>query len=98
MAPAWGATLIEIVRRKEFLRVFLSNAKEMANILSQFRLQEEKKRDAYKAEIAQYLPEGLISGLDDSSPYCEVAVSNARDNLPQLKVEDLNGFLYLISL
>jgi autophagy-related protein 11 len=29
MAPAWGATLVEIVRRKEYIKLFISKAKEM---------------------------------------------------------------------
>lgn len=31
MAPAWGATLVEIVRRKEYTKFFIQKAKEMGS-------------------------------------------------------------------
>lgn len=91
MAPAWGATLVEIVRRKEYVRIFLQKAKEMADILSQFRAQEQRRRDTFKTEIARYLPQGLINGLEDSPPYCEISVSNTKDALPNLVLDDIIG-------
>ncbi|KAJ3254343.1 hypothetical protein HK103_007225 [Boothiomyces macroporosus] len=91
MAPAWGAALVEIVRRKEYVRVFLKKAKEMADILSQFRSNEERRRETFKNEIARYIPNGLISGLDDPPPYCEISVSNTKDTLPNLVLEDITG-------
>ncbi|KAI8897515.1 hypothetical protein BC833DRAFT_649501 [Globomyces pollinis-pini] len=97
MAPAWGATLVEIVRRKEYVRVFLKKAKEMADVLSQFRSQEERKRYTFKNEIARYLPNGLITGLDDPPPYCEISVSNTKDSLPKLVLDDISAFERLVS-
>ncbi|KAJ3270043.1 hypothetical protein HDV01_000591 [Terramyces sp. JEL0728] len=97
MAPAWGAALVEIVRRKEYVRVFIKKAKEMADILSQFRANEERRRETFKIEISRYLPNGLISGLDDPPPYCEISVSNTKDTLPNLVLEDITVFENLVS-
>ncbi|TPX30381.1 hypothetical protein SmJEL517_g06033 [Synchytrium microbalum] len=97
MPSAWGATLVEIVRRREYAKVFLSRAKEMAEILSKFRAQEERRRETFKAEIGAYLPAGLIRGLDDKPPYCEISVSGTKDGLPLLAKEDILDFEKLVS-
>ena len=62
MAPAWGAALIEIVRRKEYNRIFSTKAREMAEVLAKFRFMEEKRRENFRTEIQKYLPDGLIKG------------------------------------
>ncbi|TPX52556.1 hypothetical protein SeMB42_g01328 [Synchytrium endobioticum] len=97
MPSAWGATLVEIVRRREYSKVFLSRAKEMAELLSKFRAQEERRRENFKAEIGMYLPSGLIRGLDDKPPYCEISVSGTKDGLPSLNREDISDFEKLVS-
>ncbi|KAJ3370288.1 oligomeric, coiled-coil, peripheral membrane protein [Kappamyces sp. JEL0680] len=97
MAPAWGATLVEIVRRKEYVRVFLQKAKEMADVLNQFRSQEQRRRETFKSEIFRYIPSGLINGLDDPPPFCEISVSNTKDTLPNLALEDISSFERLVS-
>ena len=97
MAPAWGATLVEIVRRKEYVRIFLQKAKEMADILNQFRTQEQRRRDTFKSEILRYIPTGLIQGLDEAPPYCEISVSNTKDSLPNLVTDDIQAFERIVS-
>ncbi|KAJ1536955.1 hypothetical protein HK096_005741, partial [Nowakowskiella sp. JEL0078] len=87
---AWGAAVVEVVRRKEYARVFLQKAKEMAEILARFRSQEEKRRENFTVEILKYLPEGLLVGLDSPPPLCEISVSNTTDRLPQLNRSDIN--------
>ncbi|KAI8912443.1 hypothetical protein EDD86DRAFT_201364 [Gorgonomyces haynaldii] len=97
MVPAYGASQVEIVRRKEFTRVFLNKVKEMADVLSSFRAMEDLRRENFKQEILRYLPSGLIQGLEDRPPVCEIAVSNTKDNLPQLQISDLDGFTKTIA-
>ena len=97
MGPAWGATLVEIVRRKEYVKIFIQKAKLMAEILSQYRSLEQKRRETFKAEIIKYIPTGLVSGMDDPTPFCEVSISNTKDNLPNITIEDINLFEHLVS-
>ena len=92
MGSAWGAALVEIVRRREFIHLFLTKAKEMADVLSRFRLQEEKRREIFKNEIFMYLPSGLIGGLEDKLPSCDIAISNTKDSLPPITRTDLQEF------
>ena len=97
MAPAWGATLVEIVRRREYVRIFLQKAKDMADVLNQFRAHEQKRRDTFTNEILRYIPHGLISGLDEPPPYCEISVSNTKDSLPNIRPEDIMAFEKMVS-
>jgi hypothetical protein len=97
MAPAWGATLVEVVRRKEYVKIFLQKSKEMADILNQFRAQEQRRRDTFKGEIFRYVPQGLILGLEDTPPYCEISISNTKDTLPVLGMEDITAFERLVN-
>ena len=97
MAAAWGATLIEIVRRREYSNLFLLKAKEMAEILAKFRLVEERKRDNFKAEISRYLPPGLVKGLDDKPAVSDITLSHPQDNLPCITQSDLIEFEKIVS-
>ncbi|KAJ3007720.1 oligomeric, coiled-coil, peripheral membrane protein [Thoreauomyces humboldtii] len=96
MPAAWGATLVEIVRRREFVRIFINKAQEMAEVLGRYRTQEEKRRETFRSEIVRYLPSDLVQGLDDQPPYCEVSLSNTRDSLPDLTRSDINEFEKLV--
>jgi hypothetical protein len=91
MAPAWAALLFEISRRREFARLFIQKAKDMADVLAGFRTLEDKRRENFRVEILQYLP-CPIPGLDDRPPYCEISVSNTKGSLPELDKKDLDAF------
>ncbi|KAI8853000.1 hypothetical protein BC829DRAFT_430285 [Chytridium lagenaria] len=97
MPPAWGATLVEIVRRKEYVKVFISRAREMAEVLAKYRTQEERRRENFKNEIIRYIPVGLVTGLDDRPPYCEISVSNTKDTLPEVTRDDIADFEKLVA-
>ncbi|KAI9105226.1 hypothetical protein DFS34DRAFT_574450 [Phlyctochytrium arcticum] len=97
MPAAWGAALVEIVRRREFVTIFLGKAKEMAEVLARFRMQEERRRETFRTEIGRYLPAKLINGMEDKPPYCEVSFSNTTDHLPELSREDIAAFERLVS-
>ncbi|KAJ3192763.1 hypothetical protein HK101_005999 [Irineochytrium annulatum] len=97
MPPAWGATLVEVARRKEYVKVFLSKAKEMAEVLAKFRSQEEKRRENFKGEIERYLPQGVVKGLEDKPPSCEISVSGTKDGLPDISRNDVVDFEKLVA-
>ncbi|KAJ3224620.1 hypothetical protein HK099_008165 [Clydaea vesicula] len=106
MAPAWGASLIEIVRRKEFSKIFMQKAKNMAEVLAKFRAHEEKRRRNFTSEISRYIPNGLIHGflivlnnvinillgLDGKPPFCEVSITNSNESLPNLTSNEIFAF------
>jgi Lhr-like helicase len=96
IAPSWGTALIEIVRRKVFLKTFISKATEMAEILAKFRMLEQKRRENFNNEISKYLPQGIIQGLDDAIPTSDIKLSTTLDNLPDITLEDIqcNFFMF----
>ncbi|KAJ3050793.1 oligomeric, coiled-coil, peripheral membrane protein, partial [Rhizophlyctis rosea] len=66
MPVAWGAGVVEVVRRREFGKFYLQKAQEVASVLQAFRSVEEKRRENFRKEIERYLPNGLIRGLDEA--------------------------------
>ena len=93
IAPSWGTALIEIVRRKEYLKTFVAKATEMSEILIKFRNLEEKRRENFNHEISRYLPAGIIKGFDDKLPTSEIKISNNADNLPDITLGDIQSTL-----
>jgi hypothetical protein len=91
ISPSWGTALIEIVRRKEYLKTFYSKATHMAEILAKFRMLEQKRRENFHNEIARYLPVGIIQGLDDTLPTSNIKISNTVDNLPDITLADIQS-------
>ncbi|KAJ1549021.1 oligomeric, coiled-coil, peripheral membrane protein [Cladochytrium tenue] len=59
--------------------------------------QEEKRRDNFKGEIVRYLPNKLVTGLDDKVPSWEIQVSNTKSNLPDISRVDLTDFERLVN-
>lgn len=75
MPTAWIATLIEIVRRREFRKVspiinvivsrskaYIHKINDLAELVSNFYEKECRTRETFKREILSYIPEGLIPG------------------------------------
>ncbi|KZV84188.1 hypothetical protein EXIGLDRAFT_842413 [Exidia glandulosa HHB12029] len=56
MLYAYGATIIEIVRRKEFARLFAQRAQTIAEVMARFSAAERKRRQVYRSEIHGQLP------------------------------------------
>lgn len=91
IAPSWGTALVEIVRRKEYLKTFFAKATEMAEVLAKFRMLEQKRRENFTNEISRYLPQGIIRGLDDTLPISDIKISNTVDNLPDITLADIQS-------
>lgn len=92
---AYGALIIEIVRRKEYANILLENASVIADLFGKYRMSEQNRRDYYRTEYAKLIP-FQIEAMDDSASYCEVSASSIRDRGPNLTRDDVNQFLMLI--
>jgi hypothetical protein len=90
---AYGALIIEIVRRKEYANILLENANVIADLFGRFRMQEQSRRDHYITEYAKMIPIHL-EALDDAASYCEVSASSVRDRGPSLTRDDVNELLF----
>ncbi|KAH8547527.1 hypothetical protein BGW37DRAFT_432432 [Umbelopsis sp. PMI_123] len=89
---AYGALVIEIVRRREYANILLENANVIADLFGRFRMQEQSRRDHYRTEYARVIPFQL-EAMDDTASYCEVSASNVRDRGPSLTRDDVNELL-----
>ncbi|KAG2181882.1 hypothetical protein INT44_008698 [Umbelopsis vinacea] len=89
---AYGALIIEIVRRKEYANILLENANVIADLFGRFRMQEQSRRDHYRTEFARVIPFQL-EAMDDTASYCEVSATNVRDRSPTLTRDDVNELL-----
>ncbi|CAG8680906.1 1780_t:CDS:10, partial [Racocetra persica] len=96
MPLAYAMTLIEILRRSEYTKLFLSKAQQLAEAMANFRNLEQKRRDNYRLDVKSYVPLN-ISALDDNPPMCEVSTLNLRDDrLPSFSKADVKAFFDLI--
>ncbi|KAF8527616.1 hypothetical protein BU17DRAFT_39351, partial [Hysterangium stoloniferum] len=71
MLYAYGATLVEIVRRKEFARFFSQRAQTIAEIMAKLSANERKQRQIYRGEVHGQLPFDA-KGMDDAVPAVEM--------------------------
>ncbi|CAG8561053.1 13734_t:CDS:10 [Funneliformis mosseae] len=96
MPIAYAMTIVEIVRRKEYAKLILSKAQQMAEIMGLFRNTEQKRRDYYRTEVKKYVPVN-IPALDDNPPTCDISTANIKeDKLPSFTMRDVHSFLNLI--
>ncbi|KAF9979992.1 oligomeric, coiled-coil, peripheral membrane protein, partial [Modicella reniformis] len=93
---AYGALLVEIVRRREYSKLLLQKSQQLAEVLSRFKQQEQRRRDSFRSDIAKFVPV-VVPGLDDVAPFCEVNALNTRDRLPPFTREHVTEFEKLIS-
>ncbi|KAJ3142492.1 oligomeric, coiled-coil, peripheral membrane protein [Physocladia obscura] len=103
MPVAWGAVLVEIVRRREFFRIFVSRAEVFASSCVKFGEIERKLRERFDGEIGRYLPRdnkgrAVVSGLEDDVPKLEVKIiGKSDDSLPQISKSDIQDFEHFIA-
>ncbi|CAO3646945.1 unnamed protein product [Mucor hiemalis] len=94
---AYGALLIEIVRRKEYAKVLMKNSNLLADVLAGYRLDEEKRRDKFRREVTKLLPFQLL-GFDRASPQSEITLNGMSSSELDKTVLDKNDVTEFISL
>ncbi|KAJ3240106.1 oligomeric, coiled-coil, peripheral membrane protein [Chytriomyces hyalinus] len=77
MPAAWGAVIIEVVRRREFRRVFLARWELFVSCLGRLADLERKRRDGFEVEIGRYLPREDSSGSTPSASTANVNASTS---------------------
>lgn len=93
---AYGALIVEIVRRREYSKLLLQKSQQLAEVMSRFRLLEQRRRDSFRSEVAKFVPV-VVPGLDDVPPFSEINALNTRDRLPPFTREHVAEFERLIS-
>ncbi|KAI1307675.1 oligomeric, coiled-coil, peripheral membrane protein [Mortierella claussenii] len=93
---AYGALVVEIVRRREYSKLLLQKSQQLAEVMSRFRQMEQRRRDSFRSEVAKFVPV-VVPGLDDVPPFCEINALNTRDRLPPFTREHVTEFERLVN-
>ncbi|KAI0631177.1 hypothetical protein C8Q77DRAFT_1131798 [Trametes polyzona] len=95
MLYAYGATVVEIVRRKEFARFFYQRAQSILEVMAKLSSNERKRRQAYKNEVQGELPFSV--GLDDAVPSIDFSPHGNSDVPYSLERKDIADFLHVLN-
>ncbi|KLO14405.1 hypothetical protein SCHPADRAFT_914912 [Schizopora paradoxa] len=93
MPFAYGATLIEIVRRKEFSRFFYQRAQVILEVMAKLTTAEKKRRQIYRGDVHGQLP-FETKGMNDSVPSIDFSPSGGKDNEYSLERTDVERFMH----
>ncbi|KAF9935347.1 oligomeric, coiled-coil, peripheral membrane protein [Linnemannia zychae] len=93
---AYGALVVEIVRRREYSMLLLQKSKQLAEVMSRFKQMEQRRRDSFRSEVAKFVPV-VVPGLDDAPPFCEINALHTRDRLPPFTREHVAEFERLVN-
>ncbi|KAF5390754.1 hypothetical protein D9757_004449 [Collybiopsis confluens] len=99
MMYAYGATVIEIVRRKEFARFFYHRAQNILDVMAKLSSSERKRRQVYRSEIHGQLP-FETRGMDvDPVPTITFSSSGNDDSESAYSIEraDIDGLLHVLN-
>ncbi|CAO1619834.1 unnamed protein product [Sympodiomycopsis kandeliae] len=103
MLWAYGATIVEIVRRKEFTKHYLAKSQALAELMAKVSSRERKRRNKFRTDVAGRLP-WEVKGMDDAPPSLEISTSNrgstnASSNgaAPDLDRADLDQMMELLA-
>lgn len=91
MAPSWAASLVEIVRRKEYNDFLVRKAKEFSQIFQIIHSKEDLFRRNFHSQVYAFLPDNIETGLVGPTPLCKVTMTNPPEKLPNLTLDDLKG-------
>ncbi|KAJ7445227.1 putative peripheral membrane protein [Mycena galericulata] len=95
MLYAYGATVIEIVRRKEFARFFYQRAQSILEVMAKLSASERKRRQVHRGEVHGQLP-FETRGMDDPVPTIDFSPSGSLDASYSLEREDVDGLLHVL--
>ncbi|KAF8903289.1 hypothetical protein CPB84DRAFT_1814678 [Gymnopilus junonius] len=95
MLYAYGATIIEIVRRKEFSRFFYERSRSILEVMAKVSASERKRRQVYRSEIHGQLP-FETRGMDDPVPTVDFSPYGGMDFVYSFERSDVDALLQLL--
>ncbi|KZV76457.1 hypothetical protein PENSPDRAFT_741294 [Peniophora sp. CONT] len=97
MIYAYGATLIEIVRRKEFARFFYQRAQLILEVMAKLSNTEKKRRQIHRGEFHGQLPFDL-KGMDDAVASIDFTpMGSSEGSMYNLQRSDVDDFMRVLS-
>ncbi|PWN30187.1 hypothetical protein BDZ90DRAFT_229208 [Jaminaea rosea] len=95
MLWAYGATVVETVRRREFSRHFLTKSQALAELMAKVSARERKRRGKYRTDVAGQLP-WEVKGMDEAPPSLEISTTKSTGLTPELERADIDSLVQLI--
>ncbi|KAI0277952.1 hypothetical protein BGY98DRAFT_976913 [Russula aff. rugulosa BPL654] len=94
---AYGATVVEIVRRKEFARLFYKRCQAILEVMAKLSAAERKRRQVYRGEVHGQLPFDP-KGMEDAVPSIDFSTSGGKDadSVYNLERTDVSGLLRIL--
>jgi hypothetical protein len=88
-----------MVRRKEYIQILVKNSNLLADILAEYRGDEEKRRDHFRRVVLKSLPFKLAGIERAVSPQSEVSINGANNGYDKtvLNKQDIKEFISLLS-
>ncbi|OBZ67506.1 hypothetical protein A0H81_12706 [Grifola frondosa] len=96
MLYAYGATVVEIVRRKEFARFFYQRSQSILEIMAKLTANERKRRHLYRGEVQGQLPFD-VRGMDDAVPSIDFSPTGSLDFTYSLERADIDMLLQILN-
>ncbi|QRW05476.1 autophagy-related protein 11 [Ceratobasidium sp. AG-Ba] len=88
MLYVYGATIVEVVRRREFSRFFMDKAQAIAELLAKLSAHERKRRQVYRSEVHGQLPfDSRV--MDEPAPTLEISTSGGGEVPITLERQDI---------
>ena len=96
MLWAYGATVVEVVRRREFAKHFLGKSQSLAELMAKLSASEWKRRQFYRSDVSSLLP-WEVKGMDDKPPSLEITTPRvSSEGMAELGLADLEALYELL--
>ncbi|GAC99222.1 hypothetical protein PHSY_006822 [Pseudozyma hubeiensis SY62] len=96
MLWAYGATVVEVVRRREFAKHFLGKSQSLAELMAKVSASEWKRRQFYRSDVSSLLP-WEVKGMDDKPPSLEITTPRvSSEAMADLGLADLQSLYELL--
>ncbi|PWZ00305.1 hypothetical protein BCV70DRAFT_190302 [Testicularia cyperi] len=96
MLWAYGASVVEVVRRREFAKHFLGKSQSLAELMAKLSASEWKRRQLYRSDVSSLLP-WEVKGMDDKPPSLEITTPRvSSEALADLGIEDLEALFQVL--
>lgn len=96
MLWAYGATVVEVVRRREFAKHFLGKSQSLAELMAKLSASEWKRRQFYRSDVSSLLP-WEVKGMDDKPPSLEITTPRvSSEGMADLGIADLEALYDLL--
>ncbi|KAI8643189.1 hypothetical protein BD408DRAFT_342960 [Parasitella parasitica] len=95
---SYGAIMIELLRRKEYTTLLVTNSSLIGDILGQYRSTEESRREYFRQKVVKDMPFRLsMREIDNASPQSEISVNgNDKNTHINMDINDITEFISVI--